>query len=137
VTTVEMVFFLRRVSIFSGLRGEDLAEVALLAEETEAGTGDVVIREGDVDDWLYVLVEGKVGVEKGGRRIAELGVGEVFGELAVLDPTPRAATVRALTDVTLLRIDGEAIGAMMRERPEISHGIARVLARRLRMAQVR
>lgn len=132
MSTIEKVFRLKAVNIFSVLSGEDLTQVALLAEELERGPGDEIIREGDVDDSLYVIVAGHVKVVKGERTLAELGAGEVVGELALLDPAPRNATVRASSDVTLLRLDGAAFADAMREKHEIARGITRVLARRLR-----
>jgi CRP-like cAMP-binding protein len=132
MTTIEKVLFLKRVSIFAALPGEELAEIALVAEEVEQAAGDEIIREGEVDNSLFVLVSGRIRVMKGQQTLVELGEGEVVGELAVLDPAPRNATVTAVSDVTLLRIDGEAFAEIMREKYEIAEGITRVLARRLR-----
>lgn len=134
MTTLEKLMFLRKVSLFSALPGEDLAEVAAITEELEAQAGQEVIREGEVDSSLYVVVDGRVRVHKGAQTLAELGQNEVFGELALLDPAPRNATVTASTDATLLRIEGEAFEDIAREKHEISRGITRVLARRLRLA---
>lgn len=134
MTTVEKVFFLKGVSIFSAVPGEELAEIALITEEVDRSPGEVFIREGDVDDSLYVVVEGRVRVQRGDRVLAELGEREVVGELALLDPAPRNATVSAITDVTLLRLDGDAFSEIMREKHEIAQGITKVLVRRLRLA---
>lgn len=134
LTTVEKVFRLKAVNIFSALGGEELAEVALIAAELERGPGDEIIREGDVDDSLYVIASGRVSVVRGARALAELGEGEVVGELALLDPAPRGATVRALSDVVLLRIDAGAFFEIMQEKQEIARAVMRVLARRLRLA---
>ena len=134
LTTVEKVFRLKAVNIFSALSGEELAEVALITAELERGPGDEIIREGDVDDALYVIASGRVSVVRGARSLAELGEGEVVGELALLDPAPRGATVRALSDVVLLRIDAGAFFEIMQEKQEIARAVMRVLARRLRLA---
>jgi CRP-like cAMP-binding protein len=134
MTTIEKVFRLKSVKIFSALSGEELAEVAQIAEELERGPGDEIIKEGDVDESLYVIVMGRVSVLKGQRTLAELGDGEVVGELALLDPAPRGATVRALSDVTLLRIGGEAFFEIMQDKHEIARAVMRVLAKRLRLA---
>ena len=134
MTTMEKVFRLKGVPIFSDLDGENLAEVASIAEELERGPGDEIIREGDVDDSLYVLVTGRVSVTKGGRTLAELGEGEVVGELALLDPAPRGASVRGISDVVLLRIDAAHFFEIMEEKHEIARAVMRVLARRLRLS---
>ncbi len=134
MTTMEKVFRLKGVPIFSDLDGENLAEVASIAEELERGPGDEIIREGDVDDSLYVIVAGRVSVTKGGRVLAELAEGEVVGELALLDPAPRGASVRGLSDVVLLRIDASHFFEIMEEKHEIARAVMRILARRLRLA---
>ena len=136
LTTIEKVFRLKGVPIFSDLDGENLAELASIAEVFERGPGDEFIREGDMDDSLYVLVTGSVSVTKGGRTLAELGEGEVVGELAILDPAPRGASVRAISDVILLRIDAAAFFQIMDEKHEIARAVMQVLARRLRLASV-
>lgn len=134
LTTLEKVFRLKGVPIFSDLDGESLAEVASIAEELERGPGDEIIREGDVDDSLYVLVAGRVSVTKGDRVLAELGEGEVVGELALLDPAPRGASVRGISDVVLLRIDAGHFFEIMEEKHAIARAVMQVLARRLRLA---
>jgi CRP/FNR family cyclic AMP-dependent transcriptional regulator len=134
ITTVEKVLFLRGVDLFSNLPGEDLARIALITEEAQHPAGAEIIREGDVGESLYVVVEGRVEVRKGEKRLAELSEREVFGEMAVLDPGPRSATVNAVTDVTLLTIRREDFADIMAERHEIARGIIQVLTRRLRAA---
>jgi CRP/FNR family transcriptional regulator, cyclic AMP receptor protein len=134
ITTVEKVLFLKGIDLFSAMPGEDLAQVALVTEELRRGAGEVVIREGEPGESLYLLVEGRVAVLKGDSQVAELGEREVFGEMALLDPGPRSATVRAKTDVTLLTIRSEDFGDIMAEKPEIARGVIQVLTRRLRAA---
>ena len=134
ITIVEKVLFLKGIDLFSRIPGEDLAQVALIAEEEERDAGDVLIREGEMGDALYLVVEGTVRVRKGEREVAELGEREVFGEMALLDPAPRSATVEAATDVTLLRIRREDFADVMAENPDIARGVIQVLTRRLRAA---
>jgi len=67
--------------------------------------------------------------------LATLGDGEVFGEMAVLDPEPRMASVSAIEDTLLLRMDGSALQDLMTEYDEIARGIVRMLCRRLRAAK--
>lgn len=134
LTTMEKVFRLKGVPIFSDLEGENLAEVASIAEELERGPGDLIIEEGDIDDSLYVIVAGRVSVTKGGRVLAELSEGEVVGELALLDPAPRGASVRGVSDVVLLRIDASHFFEIMEEKHEMARAVMQVLARRLRRA---
>ena len=134
ISTVEKVLFLRAAELFAALPGEDLARIALLADEERRGAGEEVYREGDVADALYLVASGRVKVLRAGAVVADLGERDVFGEMAVLDPAPRSATVRAATDVVLLRIRREDFQDLLAEELEVARAVIRVLARRLRAA---
>jgi CRP-like cAMP-binding protein len=134
LTAVEKVLFLKGIDLFSALAGEDLAAIALIADEVKKDQGEIVVVEGEPGDALFFVLEGKVAVKKNGRLLAELGEREVFGEMALLDPGPRSATVEALSDVTLLSIGRDDFDDIMRERPEVPIGVMKVLTRRLRAA---
>lgn len=134
ITTVEKVLFLKGIDLFSALVGEDLAEIALITEEVTRDAAESVVVEGEPGDALYFVVEGRVRVHKGTRTLAELGAREVFGEMALLDPAPRSASVSALTDVTLLTIGRDDFDDIMHDRPEVPIGVMKVLVRRLREA---
>ncbi len=137
ITTVEKVLFLKSIDLFRALPGEELAQIAEIAEELPMGAGDQVFGEGEPGDALYIVVEGKVKVFKGERKLAELGERECFGEMAVLDSEPRSASVVALSEVLLLKIGREEFREILSERPEIAVGIIKVLSRRLREANAR
>jgi CRP-like cAMP-binding protein len=129
--TLERVAHLRHVGLFSATPDRVLAGVAqVLAEETfEAG--DVVMREGDVESWMYLVVEGELQVQRLDRQVT-VGPGTVVGELAVLDPQPRSATVTALTPVLAFRLGKDAFDEVLLSRPEVARGVIVELARRLR-----
>lgn len=129
--TVERVTHLRRVELFAATPDEVLAGIATVIAEVEFGRGDVLIRAGDVEDWLYVIVDGSVEVLRDDRRV-ELGAGAVVGELAVLDPQARNATVTALSDVRAFQLDKPSFDEAVRTRPEIALGVITELVRRLR-----
>ena len=129
--TLERVALLRHVGLFSATPDRVLAGVAqVLAEETFE-PGDVVMREGDVESWLYLVVEGELEVTRLDRRVT-VGPGTVVGELAALDPQPRSATVTALTPVLAFRLGKDAFDEVLLTRPEVAHGVIVELARRLR-----
>jgi CRP-like cAMP-binding protein len=81
-----------------------------------------------------LVVAGRVQVHRGGRLISELREGECFGEMALLDPAPRSATVTALEHLLALRIYQEDFYDLLAERPAAMQGILKVLVRRLRKA---
>src|SRR4051794_25094607 len=117
--TVERVAHLRHVPLFSATPGHVLAGVATALDEVEFAVGDVLMRAGDVEDWLYVLIDGTVAVVRPDRHV-EFGAGAVVGELAVLDPLPRSATVTALTPVSAFRLSKAAFDEAVRTRPEVA-----------------
>ncbi|HYV43928.1 MAG TPA: cyclic nucleotide-binding domain-containing protein [Myxococcaceae bacterium] len=134
LSTVEKVLFLKSIDLFSQIPGEDLAQVALIATEEARENGEEIFAEGEAGDALYLVLDGKVRVHRGDRQIAELGERECFGEMAILDASPRSATVTALKDTNLLKISREDFQEIMAEKPEIALGIIKVLSHRLRGA---
>ena len=134
LSTVEKVLFLKSIDLFSQIPGEDLAQVALIATEEAREQGEEIFAEGEAGDALYLVLDGKVRVHRGDRQIAELGERECFGEMAILDASPRSATVTAMTDTNLLKISREDFQEIMAEKPEIALGIIKVLSHRLRGA---
>ena len=131
-STLEKVLLLKSIDLFSQIRGEALSQVALVSTEVEHEPGDEVFAEGETGDALYLVLGGKVRVHRNDRVIAELGERECFGEMAILDPAPRTATVTAISDTRLLRIAREDFQEIIAEKPEIALGIIQVLTRRLR-----
>jgi hypothetical protein len=129
---VEKVMVLRSVDLFAGVPSQFLAAIAELLAEHEVKPGEIVIHEGEMGDRLYVIVRGSVEVTHAGRSIAKLGPGEVFGELAVLDPGPRAATVTAVSDGLLLSLDHEHVEYLIAGSIEIAQAFIRMLCRRVR-----
>ena len=134
LTTVDKVLALKSVELFDRIPGEDLAQIALIAEEITFDRGEVVFEEGELGDALFLLVDGSVSVRREGRAIADLGAGECFGEMAILDSAPRSATITATTECTCLKIEREDFYDIMAEKPEIAQGVIKVLMRRLREA---
>jgi CRP/FNR family transcriptional regulator, cyclic AMP receptor protein len=134
ISTVERVLFLKSIDLFSKIPGEDLASLALISSEESRETNDEVFSEGESGDALYLVIDGKVRVHKSDRVIAELAERECFGEMAILDASPRSATVTALVRTHLLKITREDFQEIMSEKPEIARGVILVLTRRLREA---
>jgi len=132
ITAVEKVLFLKSVDLFRGLRGEELATVAEIAEEQPFSAGEAIFAEGEPGDALYLVIEGAVRVHKANRQLALLGERDVFGEMAVLDAEPRNASATAVKDAVLLKIGRDDFRDILQERPEIGIGVIQVLSGRLR-----
>ena len=133
-STIEKILLLRSVPLFEKLAGEDLASLARLAEVELREPGDVVFREGELGDALYVVVRGAVEIRRGDDAIARITAPNVFGEMSVLDACPRSATAVAVEHTQLLVLGGEEFYEALQERFEVADGIIRLLSRRLREA---
>jgi small-conductance mechanosensitive channel/CRP-like cAMP-binding protein len=126
---------LSTVDLFAVLPEPARARLAEGADLRWYGAGETVIRQGDVGTDLYVLQSGRVAVlvEHPGRgpvTVAQLGQGEVFGEMSLLTGEARSATVRAEADAELLVIGHVALREILSSVPELATLLARVLARR-------
>ncbi|MEO3937760.1 Crp/Fnr family transcriptional regulator [Dermatophilaceae bacterium Soc4.6] len=127
----------RRAPLFAAL--DDEAGSALLSgmSTVRMERGDVLFREGDPGDTLYVIGEGKVKLGRtspDGREnlIAILGPGEMFGELSLFDPGPRTMTATAVAEVQLMGLGNESLTGLLSGRPEVSKALLAALAQRLR-----
>jgi CRP/FNR family transcriptional regulator, cyclic AMP receptor protein len=129
--TIERVALLRHVDLFAATPDRVLAGVAQVVHEVRYAPGDVVMAEGAVEDWLYVVADGYLEVRRADRT-AQIGPGDVVGELAVLDPQPRSATVVATSPALLFKLRKAAFDDAMSARPEIARGVITELVRRLR-----
>ena len=132
LSTIEKVLILKSVSMFGQTPDNVLADVANLIEECEVSAGETIFRQGEPGDSLYVVIEGRVKVHIGDQELNQLGERDVFGEMALLDPEPRLASVTALEQTRLFRLDQAPFYELLAERPEIAGGIIRVLTRHLR-----
>jgi CRP/FNR family cyclic AMP-dependent transcriptional regulator len=124
------------VPLFSTCSKRDLQIVARHIQVVGLPRESVVIREGDAGDAFYVLLEGDATVSQDGQPIAVIHAGDHFGELALLDPAPRDATVRATTDVVIGVLGARAFNAIVRDVPGMNAKLLRALARRLRDADL-
>jgi len=132
ISLVERVLFLRKVSLFADLAPSDLKHIADLVRESQHVDGAVLGREGEVGDRLYLIVAGTVRVVRGADRvIARRSTGEVIGEMSIVADIPRSATIVCEGDVRVLAIARRDFEAIMRDRPQVTRAIVRVLSARL------
>ena len=133
-TRISRMQFLRGVPIFAELEPRDLLDLAELSREEERNAGEPLCEEGRADSGdLFVILAGRAAVEVGGAAIAELGPGEVVGEFALIDGTPRSATVIPRSGpLRVLRIPAEAFRDRLLPRPSVSRSLLITLTGRLR-----
>jgi CRP-like cAMP-binding protein len=126
-----------RVWLFSECSKPELRAIAKAAEPISVKTGTTVCDEGEVGQTFYFIVSGKAAVIRNGRRVAELGQGEYFGELALLDRLPRSATVKAATDMELLVISQKDFNKLLVASPSLTRKLLVATASRLRNADAK
>ena len=122
---------LARLPLFGELDAYDLGHVAGWLRDVELAPGDILIRQGAMPDDVYVLEDGTVEVTRDGERIATLGAGDVVGEIALVDPQRRTATVQAATRVRAVALNLRDLPEMASEMPEIVRHLRSIAERRL------
>ena len=132
LTIIERVITLKSADIFSSIPDSVLAHIAAVAQDFEVSAKQTFIRQGELGTCMYIIRTGRVAIHDEQTRFAELGSGRVVGEMAVLDPEPRSASVTALEDSSLLRIEKDAFESVMVDHPDIAQAVIQVLCRRLR-----
>ncbi len=129
---LEKLFLLRDVALFKELPDDLLSELASYTEEERIAPGQRIITKGEIGDTLYIIVSGKVAVKDEGKILAEFGDRKIFGELAVLSPEPRSASVEALEDTLLLKLRRQDIIDHFSIHPKLMMGIIIELCARIR-----
>ena len=132
LSTIEKVLILKTVRIFADTPDEILVDVTAILAEVDMPAGTTIFAKGDLGTCMYIIVDGRVRIHDGERTLNELGEGDVFGEMAVLDAAPRVASVTAMEETRLLRLDQEPLYELMADRIEVVRGIIAVLLGRLR-----
>jgi len=130
--------FLRNVPVFAPLSDEMRAELAVLAEHIDLPRGEWLFHEGEVADGVYIIRLGHLEVLAESptlQRINTLTRGAVLGELALLSESRRSASVRAMRDSQLLRIDRESFKALLHSEPELALSLTRVLSSQLQASR--
>ena len=118
--------------LFSACSKRDLGIIARHTEMADVPAGTKVTEQGDDGDAFYFVLEGEATVEHNGRVVDRIGPGGFFGELALLDPAPRDATVVADTPMALGVMGARAFRAILRDVPGMTEKLLTGMARRLR-----
>jgi HEAT repeat protein len=139
---MERLLALKQVPLFSHLSLEQLEAVQQITREVEYLANETIVKEGDRSGELYLLIEGKVRIFKdygtlNERSLSTVSAVSYFGEMAAIDDEPRSATVVAAERSRMLCLEGEDLKDLIRQMPEISFEIMRVLTARVRGAESR
>lgn len=129
---IEKVIVLKSTKLFEQTPESILTEIVPILREEEVAAGEVIFERGDHGACMYIIFEGEIEVYDKDLIFATLGNRDFFGELALLDPEPRSASVRAKSDGLLLRLDQQDFYELIEDQPDVMRGIIQILCRRLR-----
>jgi len=117
---------------------DGFARLAAAGTRREFATGELLMRQGEPAESLFVILSGKVSVVREHPdlstpiMLATLGPGEIVGEMGLLDGEPRSATVTALEDMVTMEVPDAVLGEMVKRHPDLYATLVKVLSRRLR-----
>jgi CRP-like cAMP-binding protein len=125
---------LGNVPLFRACTKQDLRAIARLADYDTCRPGEVLVKEGQRGNELFVIVSGDAVVRRGGHEVAKLSAGDYFGELAVLCPAARTATVVATTEMELLIVTARQLGILLADVPLFARKLLSGMAGRIQDA---
>ncbi len=125
---------LKSIWLFSSCSASELRKIRGSLDEIQVPKGKVLVEEGRVGMEFFLIVDGTAAVTHKGKRVATLGPGSHFGELALLDRRPRSATVVSETDMDLLVLSQRQFNSLLESVPSIARKMLAAMAGRLREA---
>ncbi len=138
LSLMERILFFKRVPLFANLSPADIKQVAAIAEEVSFSNDDIIVRQGEVGDVMFIIASGEVRViaSKDNKEVelARRKVGDFIGEMALISKEPRSASVAAVGNVHTLCINQKSFESLLRDRPDVSLAVIQVLCERLKEA---
>jgi CRP/FNR family cyclic AMP-dependent transcriptional regulator len=126
---------LRRVPLFTQCRAEPLDLIARLADEVDVPDGYTLMRQGDLGQEFFVIVDGRVRIERDGATVNRLGPGDYLGEISLLQESRRTATAITEGPTKLLVITHQGFNSLLDSSSSIRAAIIQGLASRLRLLE--
>jgi len=131
-TTIEKVIYLQRIEMFADIPSEQLAHLASITQAVRGQKGDILFKEKDASHSMYILVHGRVVLEREGKIARELTDETAFGVWGFFDQEPRLVTAKVIEDSLLLKIMSNDFFDLLEERVHLSHGLLKYFAKRIR-----
>jgi CRP-like cAMP-binding protein len=128
------VLDLSKIWLFSTSSAKDLRTIRKALEEVTVPPGRLLCEQGTIGQEFFLIVSGQASVKRNNRKVATLGPGQYFGELALLDRRPRSASVTSDTDMTLLVLGQRQFNGVLDSVPPLSRKLLSAMATRLREA---
>ena len=122
---------LRSVPLFDALSQKELAELARAGDELDVPAGKVLTAEGAIGSEFFVLLSGAATVSQSGQELGSMAPGDFFGEIALIDDTPRTATVTAVTPLRIFVLTRQRFRSHVERQPEVGQKVREAAARRL------
>ena len=130
------VELLAQLPLFAACNKKQLGQIAALTVPFQLKKGTVMTRQGAAGGLAFIIVTGRAEVVRDGKRLAQLGPGDVVGELSLIDGKPRSATVTATSDLEVLELDRAELLKLVTKFPPVMRKVLESLARRLRDADL-
>jgi CRP-like cAMP-binding protein len=136
-TISEKIVLLKGIELFESLSVGELAAIASVAEEVDYPAGEIIIKEGDAGDTLFLMIKGEVSVIKDLGESNEIEIdrmrdGEYFGEMALFGDTARSVSIRTEKPSDFMVLYKQEFKEIVREYPQIALEICKVLSGRIR-----
>jgi len=128
---------LKSIWLFSGCSGTELRKIRSSLDAVSVPAGKVLVDEGHIGQEFFIIVNGRAAVTRNGRKVATLGEGGHFGELALLDRRPRSASVVSETDMDVLVMSQRQFNGLLELVPTIARKMLSAMATRLREADAK
>lgn len=129
---------LERHPLLVHLSPDQLERIAKAGEVESYNPAETIVVEGSLGDALFLILSGQVAVHKGAQTFATLSAGEFFGEMSLVEPAPRSATVTAMSATFLFRLPHDALRSLISEEPNAASvllvQVVKTLSERLRRA---
>ncbi|MCK4538421.1 MAG: cyclic nucleotide-binding domain-containing protein [Candidatus Krumholzibacteria bacterium] len=132
LTTVEKVILLQDIDLFEFILTEGLSQIALIADELEMTQGQIVFREGELPDAMYIVIDGKIVVTREKKEIMTIDEKNEFGTWGLFDDAPRGITATALSDCRLLRINKEEFIELLSDSPHLTESVLKRIVKRMK-----
>ena len=132
LSILEKTIILKGTNLFEDIPGEEIYHVAQVMEEERLAQDTLLFQKGDAGDYLYVIVTGEILIHILEKEVNRHGKGELFGEMALLDDTPRSTSATAVDETLLLKISQKNFYDIMMSHLEVMKGILKMLTDRLR-----
>lgn len=122
---------LGRIPLFAGLSKRQLRFLARMTSEVTVREGSTLVKQGEMGQEAMIVEAGTAVVRRNGRKVGDLGPGEFFGEMSLINHMPRNADVIATSDMTILVMDSREFSSVLSEYPEVAVKILETVVERL------